>query len=263
MKKKNPLPMIGIFGGFTLIILAIILQGNIRMFWSLSSMIITIVGSFMALLGSFPVSYLKNIPVIVKQTMVPSAADDRKGLVELFTNLAKKARTEGLLALEDELEEVEDQFLVRGIQMVIDGIEPENIKDILEFEIFSTQNRHSYGHEIFKKWGELAPAYGMIGTIIGLIIMLADLSDAQAIGSGMATALITTFYGALFANVVCAPIANNLEGQTNEEVLTKEMIIEGILSIQAGVNPRIVAEKLKTYLAPSEKMPEEDKKKVS
>jgi len=93
--------------------------------------------------------------------------------------------------------------------------------------------------------------------------MLADLSDAQAIGSGMATALITTFYGALFANVVCAPIANTLEGQTSEEVLTKEMIIEGILSIQAGVNPRIVEEKLKTYLAPSEKMPEEEKKKVS
>ncbi len=263
MKKSNPLPMIGIFGGFTLIIGAILLQGSLRMFWSISSMLITIMGSFMALLGSFPLSYLKSIPVIIKQTMVPSAAEDRKPLVELFATLARKARSEGLLALEDELGEVDNEFLVRGIQMVIDGVEPESIKEILEFEIYSTQKRHSYGHEIFKKWGELAPAFGMIGTITGLIVMLSDLSDAQAIGSGMATALITTFYGALFANVVCAPIANNLENQTGEEVMTKEMIIEGILSIQAGVNPRLVEEKLKTYLAPSEKETEEEEKKVS
>ena len=179
--------------------------------------------------------------------------DNRKELVQLVTSLSRKARSDGLLSLEDELVEIDDEFLVKGLQMVVDGIEPENIRQIMGLEIDAIERRHEIGYNIFKSWGELAPAFGMIGTLIGLILMLSDLNDASAIGVGMATALITTFYGALLANLVLLPIANKLKSQTNDEIYTRDMMIESILSIQAGLNPRIVEEKLTSYLSPAEK----------
>lgn len=262
MSKFNPVPILAIVAGLILILVSIAMSGNILIFWSLSSLIITVVGSFCALLASFPTKVLLNIPNIVRQAFV-EPVESRQILVSLFSSLSRKARSEGLLALEDELTEISDEFVVKGIQMVIDGIEPESIKDILEFEIYAIQKRHSYGHDVFIKWGELAPAFGMLGTLIGLILMLSDLSDANAIGIGMATALITTFYGALFANLILIPIGNKLQSQTGEEVFTKEMVIEGVLSIQSGVNPRIIEEKLTTYLSPEEKVKQLEEKKVS
>lgn len=263
MNKLNPVPLLAIITALVLIGGTIALGGNIILFINLGALIITVAGSFCALLTSFPLNILLNAPKAVKQAFV-EPTQSRKELVFLFSDLARKARSEGLLALEDELIEINDDFVVKGMQMVIDGVEPESIKEILEFELYSIQKRHSYGHEIFAKWGEYAPAFGMIGTLIGLILMLGDLSDASAIGVGMATALVTTFYGSLFANVIFIPLSNKLQNQTGEEVFSKEMVIEGVLSIQSGVNPRIIEEKLLTYLAPNDRSKEEKvTKKVS
>ncbi|MEA3423151.1 MAG: motility protein A [Bacillota bacterium] len=252
MKKIDIIPIIAIFVGTTLIILAMAMGGSLMIFWSVSSLIITMVGSFMALLASFPFKILKQTPKILNQAFI-HPLDNRVELVSMVSDLSRKARSEGLLSLEDELTAMEDEFLVKGLQMVVDGIEPENIKQIMGLEIEAIERRHSMGHSIFKSWGELAPAFGMIGTLIGLITMLSDLSDASAIGIGMATALITTFYGAFFANMVLIPISNKLQNQTEDEIYTREMMIESILSIQSGINPRIVEEKLTTFLTPREK----------
>lgn len=261
MSKFNPIPLIGILAAVTLILISIAMSGNIIMFISISSFVITALGSFCALVASFPTKVLLNTPKVVRQAFI-EPTESRRKLVKLFSNLSRKARSEGLLALEDELEEINDDFIVKGIQMVVDGLEPESIRDILEFEIYAIQKRHGYGHNTFATWGEMAPAFGMLGTLIGLIVMLSDLSDAANIGIGMATALITTFYGSLLANAILIPIGNKLENQTEEEVFTKEMVIEGVLSIQSGVNPRIIEEKLKTYLPPDEREEEPEEAKV-
>ena len=262
MKKFDLVPLLAIFAGLTLIIIAIATQGNILIFWSLSSMVITIMGSFAALTASYPFKVLLDVPKILRQAFI-SPMDNRNELVEIFSKLARKARSEGLLSLEDEIEDIEDEFLARGLQMVVDGVEPDGIKEIMGLEVETVERRHGVGHNIFKSWGELAPAFGMIGTLIGLIVMLSDLNDASAIGVGMATALITTFYGALLANLVLIPISTKLQSQTEEELFTKEMMIEGVLSIQSGTNPRIVEEKLSTYLSPKErKMVKKEEKAV-
>lgn len=249
--KRNLTPLIGLITGFILIILSITMSGSIASFISFSSIIITILGSFCALVISFPLKILIKIPQVLK-VLLTSPDDKRSDLVILFTELAKKARRDGLLALEDDMENIDDEFLKTGLQMVVDGVEPGTIKEILEIKLDTIENRHRSGQDVFLKWGELAPAFGMLGTLIGLIIMLARLDDASSIGQGMATALITTFYGSLFANLVFLPIANNLSVQTDEEIFTGEMIIEGILEIQAGSNPRLIEEKLMTYLSPEE-----------
>lgn len=249
--KKNMLPLIGLVSGVILIVWSITMSGNISNFIHIPSLMITILGSFSALMISFPIKSLRNIPNTLK-LLFASAHDDRQGLIQLFADLSRKARRDGLLALEDDLSNMDDQFLVSGIQMVVDGVEPDAIKELLELKLDTTERRHASGQDVFLKWGELAPAFGMIGTLIGLIVMLADLKDPDAIGTGMATALITTFYGSFFANLIFIPIANNLSAQTEEQMFTGQMIIEGILGIQAGSNPRILEERLMTYLSPRE-----------
>jgi chemotaxis protein MotA len=174
-------------------------------------------------------------------------------LVRLFVSLGQKARREGLLALEDELESLNDKFLVNGLQMVIDGLDPELIRDIMETEVTATEQRHKLGQDVFRAWGALAPAFGMIGTLIGLVQMLANLDDPSAIGPGMAVALITTFYGSVLANLFFIPMAGKLAIRSDAESSLKEAIIEGVLSIQAGTNPRILQEKMKAFVSPQER----------
>lgn len=252
--KKNFVPLIALIVGMVLVIYAISMDGGtLIMFLSATSILITLFGSLAALLISFPFKYIKTIPVLFKQVLV-EPTNTKGDLVELFTSLARKARREGLLSLEEDVVNLDNPFLSRGLQMVIDGIEPDTIKEILELEIDAVDERHSVGERIFRTWGELAPGFGMLGTLIGLVIMLSDLNDPSQIGAGMATALITTFYGSLLANLVFIPIANNLKAQTDEELFTMEMIIAGVLAIQSGVNPRIVEEKLLAYLSPSERV---------
>lgn len=180
--------------------------------------------------------------------------ESKAELIDLFIELSKKAKKEGFNSLEESLEEIDDKFLKRGLLMVIDAMDVEMIKEILNLEIEVSDERHTDGQRLFKKWGEYAPSFGMLGTIIGLVNMLGNLQDATSIGLGMAVALVTTFYGALFANLMLLPIASNLENKSNEEINTKSMMIEGILAIQNGLNPMMIEEKLQTFLSPKERL---------
>lgn len=249
--RKSYTAIIGLVSGMIILVLSIMDGGEIGSFIDVPSIAVTIGGSFAALLISFPFRDLMKLPKVLK-LLVNNPEQDRVRIITMFSDLARKARRDGLLALEDDISNMEDEFLVSGLQMVVDGIEPDVIRDILSMKMETTEKRHRMGQAIFSKWAELAPAFGMLGTLIGLIIMLANLQDASAIGSGMAVALITTFYGSLLANLIFIPIASNLSVQTNEEMISKEMTIEGVIEIQAGTNPRILEEKLMTYLSPDE-----------
>lgn len=174
-------------------------------------------------------------------------------MIPRFMELSSKARKEGLLALEGEINGTRDGFFAKGLQLVVDGVAPESIEEILNTEIDSLRDRHRQGAEIFTSMGTFAPAMGLIGTLIGLVQMLANMSDPSTIGPAMAVALITTFYGAILANVVFLPIAGKLRLRSTEEVQVREIVAEGILSISNGVNPRIVEQRLQAYLPPKDR----------
>jgi chemotaxis protein MotA len=171
--------------------------------------------------------------------------------ISSLISFSERARREGLLVLEDEVEDVQDEFLKNGIQLVVDGTDPEIIKTVLFNDVAQLEQRHEAGAKLFGDWGLLAPAFGMIGTLAGLIAMLTNLDDPDAIGSGMALALITTMYGSILANLILIPIKNKLTDRHNDEMLLREIMIEGILSIQAGDNPNILKYKLVSFLDPN------------
>ncbi|HKL13217.1 MAG TPA: MotA/TolQ/ExbB proton channel family protein [Halanaerobiales bacterium] len=240
--------VIGIVLGVVLIGGAIFLGGNAIIFLSVQSIMIVLGGTLAGTMASFSLPDLKKIPSLLKIIFTRNAMET-DSIIEILVNLAKKARREGLLTLEQEIQDIDDPFLEKGVQLVVDGTEPELVKDILETKLSYMETRHSVGKGIFDKMGQLSPAFGMIGTLIGLIQMLSELDDPSKLGAGMATALITTLYGAFLANLIFIPLANKLKMQSQEEVLVKELMIEGILSIQAGENPRIIEEKLKAFLS--------------
>src|SRR5699024_4565087 len=170
-------------------------------------------------------------------------------LIGLFIRLAERARREGLLALEDELDEVDDPFIRKGVMLAVDGVEPEVVTDILNAEITAMEERHYQGRTLFESAAEYAPSWGMIGTLVGLILMLNRLEDPATLGPSMAVALITTLYGTVLANLFFTPVANKLLDKTEEEVFMKQNIIEGIIEIQSGQNPRILEEKLAAFMS--------------
>ncbi len=242
--------IIGLVAGFALTIMAILSSGgNIADYLNLPSLLMVVGGSFGAILVASPMSRVLGVMRYVNIVLrVPVLEYERtiSGLV----NFSEKARREGLLALEDDLEEVEDEFMRKGIQLVVDGTDPDIIRSVLYNDLNQLQERHAVGIKLFDDWGKIAPAFGMIGTLAGLIAMLANLEDTSAIGPNMSLALITTMYGALFANLILIPIKSKLEDRDRDEALLREIMIEGILSIQSGDNPRILEEKLLSFLPP-------------
>ena len=256
--KRNLLPIIGLVVGVSLIVWSMSSNSDLSQFVDGPSLVITLFGSFSALLISFPMSTLKKVPALLKMLMV-TPDDDRQALIETVTHLAKKSRTEGVLALENDIKDLDNQLLVYGLEMVVDGATIDTIEDMLSAEIEQTEDRHSIGQQVFLKWGEAAPAFGMIGTLIGLIAMLGDLQDPSLIGTGMATALLTTFYGSFLANMIFLPIAKNLEIQTANELKTNEMVIEGVLALQRGDNPRMIEQKLQSFISHADQKKNDDK----
>ncbi len=250
--KLDILTVGGIALGVILLLWAIMIGGTIGMFINIPGILITVGGSFSALLIRFKIDQMKMVVNITKNVFT-SGTDDMGEIISSFGDLSQKARREGLLSLEDDIEGMTDPFQRTALQMVVDGLEPELIRDIMETEIFSLESRHKLGQEVYRSWGAYAPAFGMIGTLIGLIQMLAHLDDVAAIGPGMAVALLTTLYGALLANLVFIPMAGKLATRSEAEVALKQAIVEGVLAIQAGTNPRILQEKLKAFLSPREK----------
>jgi len=252
MKKNDMLTIIGIVLGIGMMVYGMMMGSSLLLFWDISSIAITVGGSLASVMIVCPMADFKKFGILFVQAFKESEGSKSQTIAQ-FAELSRKARREGLLSLEDAISNLDDQFLKKGLQMVVDGIEPESIREILELEIAGMEERHKGGADIFKIWGAFAPGYGMLGTLIGLIQMLANLTDSSTIASGMGKALITTYYGSLIANLFASPIAQNLMAKSAKEVTMREMMVEGILAIQSGVNPRIVEDKLLSYLSPAER----------
>ncbi|SFL78380.1 motility protein A [Halanaerobium salsuginis] len=244
--------VVGFIAGAIIFGIVVLLGGNVIIFVSIQSALVVLGGTLAGVMISYTFDDLKNIPNLLRVSFQNDNVESEH-VIETLVDFAEKARREGLLALEDDANQMEDEFLKKGIQLVVDGTDPELVRNILETKLTFLTERHTKGRGIFSTMGELAPAFGMIGTLIGLIQMLSQLDDPDQLGGGMAIALITTLYGALLANWIFIPLTKNLETQSNHEIHVKEVIIEGILSIQAGENPRIVKEKLHAFLSEGEK----------
>lgn len=241
--------VLGLLLGVVFIIGGILTSGQIDSYIHIPSIIIVLGGTIASTLASFPLkNFLNTSRVIKKAFSYKETSPDE--VIEEIISLANIARKEGLLALEEYAEELQDDFLQKGIMLIVDGTDPELVRNILETELTFLEERHMDGQSIFETMGTYAPAFGMIGTLIGLINMLKHLDDPSMIGPNMSVALVTTFYGSILANVVFLPLARKLKIRSKSEVLVKELTVEGLLSIQAGENPRIIEEKLKTFIPP-------------
>ena len=243
--------IIGIMGGIFLLGGAVVLQGEYYIFVSLESIMIVLGGTLAGTLVKYSFSELLKIPNLFRISLNNDSMSSLE-IIAILVDFAKKARREGLLALEQDVQEVDNNFLQEGIQLIVDGTDPELVRNILETKLTFLADRHDKGQSVFNTMGKLAPSFGLIGTLIGLVHMLSQLNDPDELGSGMAIALLTTLYGALLANLFFIPLAGKLKMRSEQEILMKEVMIEGILSIQAGENPRIVKEKLKAFLRKSE-----------
>ena len=246
--------IVGLVGAFGMVIFTAIqtagsIVGLTRLL-NLPSFALVVVGSYFAVMVANKWSVALGVFGAIKRTMsVPSF--NEQAMIQKLIAFSEKARREGLLALEDELEDLEDEFMKKGLRLVVDGTDATIIRDLLELELSQMQGRHAVNVSLLMSWAAIAPAFGMMGTVIGLVNMLSNLDDASSIGPNMAMALITTLYGSLVANVTVMPWSTKLKGQSNNEAAIKEMIIEGVLSIQAGDNTRILAMKLMAYLTPA------------
>ncbi|WP_026524297.1 MULTISPECIES: motility protein A [unclassified Butyrivibrio] len=245
--------ILGIGLCFIFMILSIVFSAGItgvKYFLDAPSAMITFGGAFMAVLASrsLPsfISGLKSYTLIFKMP-----ADDTKTVIKQIIDLSNTARKEGLLALEEAAGNIEDAFMKKGVMLIVDGTEPELVKGILEAEIDAMSERHKENYSFFGDVAGMGPSWGMIGTLLGLVLMLQNMSDPSSIGPSMAVALITTFYGSVLANWFCFPAENKLKARDNAEYTMKSIVIEGLLSIQAGENPRVTEEKLKSFLSPA------------
>ncbi len=241
--------LLGIVVCFGLMVTAMLLGGSIAAFIDVPSMMITIGGTLGATFTSYPLKDVLGVINVVKNTFL-FKPQDPVAVIQQLVQFAQIARKEGILALENEIEKIDDPFFKKAIQLAVDGTEPEVMRDILETEIAFVEERHKNGAAMMEFMATLAPAFGMIGTLIGLVQMLRTMNDPSTIGPAMAVALITTFYGAVMANVLFTPFANKLKVRSSEEILVKDIILAGILSIQAGDNPRILEQKLHAYIPP-------------
>ncbi len=240
--------IIGILLGFMVIITAIVAGGGWQMFIHIPSMGITIGGMLCATLIHFSLPQFLGIFSIVKKTIIAKIPSQTE-LVQKMVNFAAINRRDGALALEQEIPNLDNSFFIKGLQMLVDGRDAEQIRDFMSIEIQYLENRHSTGKKILEFMGSAAPAFGMIGTLIGLVQMLRNLDSPESIGAGMAVALLTTFYGALSANLVFIPLAGKLGIYSKAETTAIEMIVEGICAIAQGDNPTIVREKMQAFIS--------------
>ena len=242
--------VIGLVVGIGFIIYGILSGGSILLFINCPSMMIVGGGTFGSTLIIYPLSEVVGVIKVVKKAFFHTE-ESPVGIIETLVGFAETARREGILSLEQKAASLDDEFLKKGINLAVDGTEPEYIKEIMTTETNYISERHRVGAGIFDSMGAYAPAFGMIGTLIGLINMLVRMDDPSTIGPSMAVALVTTLYGAFLANLIFIPIAGKLKNRSANELLIKELCIEGIMSIQSGDNPRIVEGKLKAFLSPS------------
>lgn len=244
--------LLGVISAFGLVVMAIFMGGGLMLFVNVPSALIVIGGTLGTTMINYPLGDILRVMSVVKNALFSNSVAIAE-LIGKFVDFANKSRKEGILALESEIKKIDEEFLKKGIQLSIDGLEPQEIREILETEVDFIRSRHELGAEIFTTMGTFAPALGMIGTLIGLVQMLQTMDDPSSIGPAMAVALLTTFYGSMMANLVCIPIAGKLKTRSKEEVLTKELIIRGIISLSNGDNPRILEQKLKAFVPPNQR----------
>ena len=248
MKKNDILTPIGLVLAIGFIFFAIAQgKGGVGMFIDIPSFLITVGGSFAAVLITFDLDTVKRIHCALKMSIV-SPSVNKVDLVDQFKELSKIIRKDGILAIEQQVAEMEDPFLKKGLELIVDGVDAESVKEILEIELNEKEKVYGSSSKIFKLWGSYAPAFGMVGTLIGLIQMLSDMGSPDDIASGMSTALITTLYGALFTNMIFNPIGFNIESKGEKEIEYLEMVVCGLQSIQNGDSVRAMEEKLITHL---------------
>ncbi len=249
--------IIGVIAGFGIMISGILQSGSLLNFWDLASVLIVLGGTISAVVASFPLSALKNVgkhfSIIIKGNQF-----NPEPLIESLVEFAQLARKNGLLALEEKANELEDPFYKRSIMLIVDATEAEKVKEVLEQEVESMAARHDEEAAIYERASAYAPAFGMIGTLIGLINMLKNMNlddgASESIGLNMSVALITTLYGVVLANLFFNPIAKKLEIRNNEEILYRQIIIDGVLGIQAGDNPKTLKERLVSSLTKKQQL---------
>ena len=239
--------LIGMVISFGMISAAIISGSSFVLFLDLASVLIVFGGTLGAVLTQYPLGTVFNIGRVIRKTLI-GRTPSTTTILDQFADLSNRARREGILSLESVVGSLHDPYLKTGLQLTVDGLEPESIQAILEAEINSVESRHETGIELMNAFASYAPAFGMLGTVIGLVQMMQTMSDPSTIGPAMAIALITTFYGSLLANLVFLPMAGKLKHRSKEEIHIMEMQMEGILGISRGENPRIIEQKLSSFL---------------
>jgi chemotaxis protein MotA len=228
-----------------------VLVGSVPLtaFIDVPSFFVVFGGSTAAVMIAFPLKRMLSAPTVAKNAFFNKPVRIPQ-LIDQIVSLADTARRDGLLALESRLDEIDNSFITLGLEMAVDGTRADVIEDVMRTQIDAVATRHRDGRSILEQLGRFAPAYGMIGTLLGLIMMLSDMRDPSTIGAGMAVALTTTLYGALAANVLFLPLAEKLRFMSKQEMLVMEIVLRGILAIQSGENPRVIEQKLNTFLPP-------------
>ena len=229
---------------------SMIAGGGFGLYYDLPSIVLVVGGMIAAIFMNFPMRAVTSVGGVLKKTFFYPVASALE-VIEKMAEYSILARREGLLALEEKIKDVKDPFLYKGIMLVVDGFAAESVREILEIDLESMKDRHSGAKKVVEQMSVYAPAFGMIGTLLGLVAMLANLNDPSSIGSGMAIALLTTYYGAVIANGICIPLCGKLEARCKEEAMVRTVMIEGVLALQAGDKPQVLREKLKAFLSPS------------
>ena len=242
--------IIGIAGGLVTLGLAVVFAGGqLLMFWDAPSVFVVMGGTFAATMVSYPLSKIMELPTLARMAIFPVKYNPVELIVTLV-QFSEKSRREGLLALEDDLDALEDLFLKKGLQLVVDGTDPELVRIILETDIEQMAERHGANKKVFDDIALFAPSFGMMGTVLALIMLLVNLNDRALFGPYLSVALITTLYGAFLAYGIFSPLGTALDLLTNDEIIFKSVTVMGVLSIQAGDNPRILKEKLVAFIPP-------------
>ena len=243
--------IIGLIVAFVAILYTLLAGGSLMLFWDPAAMVITYGGAIACVFINFPLKKVLSVFRVTRKIIFAPKLEMIPTYTEIV-ELATVARRDGILALEEKIPNVENKAMCKGLQMLVDGNPADSLTSVLEKDIENMEKRHEIGHKMWERVGYYGPAIGMVGTLIGLVQMLSRLNDPSKIGEGMAVALLTTFYGALLANFFALPIEGKLIQRTNEEILLKQMIMEGLLSIQRGDSPRTVGEKMQVFLSPDE-----------
>lgn len=244
--------IIGLVTAIGLVITAIQLGGSLASFVDVVSMLIVVGGTIGAILINYPLKEVLGAVAVGLKTFV-SKVHNPKDTIQSLIELSQIVRKDGILGMEGMVEKLDNDFLIKAVQMTIDGQEPSVIDDILYGETDKISDRHALGAEIFMALGGFAPAFGMIGTLVGLVLMLQNMEDPSTIGPSMSVALLTTFYGALMANILFLPMAGKLKTLSKKEMLVNEIIMAGIQSLAAGENPRIMERRLMGFLSPKDR----------